>query len=158
MTATLLILLVLLIAVSGFLVGKRDKQIAGRRFEVAQLDDVNRALSKLKSARAFQVPPATVAWDVDDCEVLRHFLNQPTGRKLIEICGMHALQEALKEAQGDRANPQASGMDAMLRFQFNLASETVREKISGASAAQDANKTADGEQNGAAPVEIRRSF
>lgn len=100
--------------------------------------------------------PPTVDWTADDVLALRKFFAEQTGRKLIELCGGHALAEAMREAHGDRATPKAAGMDALLRFQFNLASDQEFLRISRAAGAQVAT-TEEGEQDDADPA-AHRSF
>lgn len=109
------------------------------------------------SKREFQVPIPTVNWTAEHVGHLREFLGSETGRVVVAICGQHALTEAMNEAQGDRTSPKAAGMDAMLRFQFNLASDKTLAAISGGSPANEQN-TADAEQDASVLVEIRRSF
>lgn len=157
MTTALIILLLVVVIALAVSLAISNRTVWDLEDDVRELLAQESQVDGPAPSRSFTIPPQTLEWQAEDCEILRHFLTQPTGRKLVEICGGEALQEAMKEAQGDRGNPKAAGMDAMLRFQFNLASETVRQKLSGDSAAQE-SKPADGEQNGAAPVEIRRSF
>jgi len=133
---------------------KRDAWIAELERELLNWQ---RRFDARPAVRRFTVPPPTTGWTAGDCEALRSFFQKETGRKLLEICGAHALHEAMKECAGDKAAPLAAGMDAMLRFQFNLASESVRQKLSDESADSD-SKTAEREQDAAQPVEIRRSF
>ena len=110
-----------------------------------------------RGARKFIIRPAVEDWTADDCLLWRKFLGTPTGQKLILISGGEASETAMKECCGDTATPQASGMSAMLRFQFNLASDVVFQSLSGEAPAQASN-TADREQEAAAPVETSRSF
>lgn len=82
------------------------------------------------------VQPQFEQWTSDDVANLRSFFSSVTGRKIVSISGSVTFQQAMKEAAGDSL-ALAAGMDHMLRFQFNLASELAR--ISGATAAQAAN-------------------
>lgn len=100
--------------------------------------------------------PPTVEWTADNVLALRKFFAEETGQKLIELCGGHALAEAMREAHGDRATPQAAGMDALLRFQFNLASNEQLNRISRAAGAQVAI-TGEGDQDDADSA-AHRSF
>jgi hypothetical protein len=83
--------------------------------------------------------PVLVDWDAQDVMELRKFLQNQTGKKLIEICGAHSLRTAMKECSGDKGAPEAAGMDAMLRFQFNLASDRMLQQISGDSPANESS-------------------
>jgi len=76
------------------------------------------------------VQPVFEQWNGDDVSHLRSFFSSGTGQKLIAICGSETFQKAIKESNGDATTPQASGMDYMLRFQFNLASDAMLQKIS----------------------------
>lgn len=99
-------------------------------------------------------PQHTVEWTEEDVLRLRGFLATPVGQKLVAICGAHAQQTALKECAGDRATPQAAGMDALLRFQFNLASDLQLQRISRATGEQVAtNQPAGQEESDLAPAE-----
>lgn len=103
---------------------------------------------------SFLAPPVTVDWTVGDVIEARRFLSGETGRKFVEICGAEALREAMAEVCGDRTGPRAAGMDAMLRFQFNLASDALFQKISSPTLAK-VDHTTDGQQDEAGLVEIR---
>lgn len=98
-----------------------------------------------------------VEWTASNCQELRKFYANETGQKLVKICGSHITIEAMKECAGDKGSPQAYGMDCLLRFQFNLASDTMLAQISPPPASQEEN-TADTERESGEPVEIRRSF
>lgn len=121
-------------------------QVEGLKAKAARQDDPD----------TFAVPPVTVEWEAGDCEVLRDFLAKETGRKLVQVAGQHALHQAMRECQGDKATPEAAGMEAMLRFIFNLASVQQQQKISQAASDRAANHdTTAGEQDDAAAVESR---
>ena len=94
------------------------------------------------------VQPAFEQWNGDDVSHLRSFFGSGTGQKLIAICGSETFQIAMKEANGDSTVPQAAGMDSMLRFQFNLASDAMLKKISEATPDAVANPESS-EQNDA---------
>ncbi len=100
----------------------------------------------VQSEFSFPVPLQFAEWTAADVEIWRAFLSNPTGAKLVAICGQHALQQAMKEAQGD-ALAQAAGMDALLTFQFNLASDKVHQRLSEAAADSAANHTTAGEDD-----------
>lgn len=108
----------------------------------------------VQSEFTFPVPLQFAEWTAADVEIWRAFLSNPTGAKLVAICGQHALQQAMKEAQGD-ALAQAAGMDALLTFQFNLASDRMHARLSEAAADSAANHATAGEQDDAAAVESR---
>ncbi len=123
---------------------KRDKRIEQLGGLVDSLtktsNDLEERLIQVldPKTKRFTAPPATIDWTPDNCMALRSFLSNETGRKMIEICGGRAFQEAMKEAQGDRSNPQGAGMDAMIRFQFNLASDAAFQTLSEAPADTEA--------------------
>lgn len=95
------------------------------------------------------------SWTADDVGHLRTFLNTPTGKKLVAISGSETFQQSLRECSGDDGAPKAAGMDYLLRFQFNLASERCLKTISSASLDKDANDTDSPEQNAEAASELR---
>lgn len=127
------------------------KKILGLTRRDEQISRLKEHLNSLLDASAAVRPgtPAPLVWTPDDCLALRKFFGEATGRKLIELCGGHALHEAMREAHGDRTTPMAAGMDALLRFQFNLASDQEYKRVS-RPAGDQAGFTGDGEQEDAA--------
>lgn len=87
---------------------------------------------------------------------LRVFLSSEAGQKLIKVCGSAIHAEAMAESAGDRASKKAFGMDALLRLQFNLASDKEFARATGEQVAKP--NTTGSEENDAVPVEFRRSF
>jgi hypothetical protein len=86
------------------------------------------------------VQPEFATWTAQDVGNLRMFLKTETGQKLVSICGSKIFQQGMKEAHGD-ALARAAGMDELLIFQFNLASDEQLAKLSEATAAQVAQTT-----------------
>lgn len=109
---------------------------------------------KPSPARYQIVQPHFEVWDESDVTALRTFFSSATGQKLIAICGSETLQQGMKEAAGDSLT-RAAGMDFMLRFQFNLASDKELARISGATAAQAAKSPEHSQQDEVVNSEIR---
>lgn len=87
---------------------------------------------------------------------LRAFLATETGQKLVKVCGSAIHAEAMAESAGDRASKKAFGMDQLLKFQFNLASDKEFARATGEQVANP--DTIGSEENDALPVDFRRSF
>jgi hypothetical protein len=104
----------------------------------------------------FQVPAVFEQWTTEDVQALRKFLSSDTGLKLVRMCGSHIHTEALSECAGDKAAPKAYGMDQLLRYQFNLASDTILSQVAGDTAAKP--NTTGNALDDVEPVELRRSF
>lgn len=106
------------------------------------------------------VQPQSAEWVYEDVIKLRQFLTTGTGKKLVLICGSEIIQQAMKEVNGDSTMARASGMDGLLRFQFNLASEKMSDKLSqkisrSAGAQAETQPPGDSELNDADLPEIR---
>lgn len=91
-----------------------------------------------------------------DIMALRAFFATETGQKLVKVCGSAIHVEAMAESAGDRASKKAFGMDALLRFQFNLASDKEFARATSESVAQP--DTTGSTEDEALPVDFRRSF
>jgi len=104
----------------------------------------------------FEILPEFEEWEQSDVMALRSFLSSQTGRKLVKVCGSEIHVASLKECAGDSGSPQAYGMNQMLLFQFNLASDKMLSQAAGDTAAK--TDTTGGAQDDAMPVEFRRSF
>jgi hypothetical protein len=102
------------------------------------------------------VQPVYAQWNQSDVIELKKFLAGITGKKLISICGSEIFQQSMKEAYGDAGAPTAAGMDRMLIFQFNLASDETLQKISRASLDKEANSESNEQNDIDAP--LVRSF
>lgn len=98
-----------------------------------------------------------VEWTVSDVSALRQFFANETGQKVVKICGAHIVVESMRECSGDTGSPRAYGMDSMLKFIYNLASDAMVAKISPPPATQEDN-TADAQGEQGEPVDIRRAF
>ena len=104
----------------------------------------------------FAILPEFERWEQSDVMALRAFFSSETGRKLVKVCGSEVHKASLHECAGDAGSPKAFGMNQMLVFQFNLASDLQFSQASGdTDATQD---TAGGAENDAVPAEYRRSF
>ena len=104
----------------------------------------------------FQLLPEFEAWTVEDVQALRNFMRSATGLKMVKNCGSYIHEQAMSECAGDKATPKAFGMNELLRWQFNLASEKMLSQAAGDTAAN--TNTTGGALDDALPVEFRRSF
>ncbi len=102
----------------------------------------------------FEVLPEFEKWTASDVSLLRAFLGSATGEKLVKICGSETHKAAMIEATGATTPKRAHGMDWLLRFQFNLASDEILSRAAGA----QAEITTGGAENDALPDGLRRSF
>lgn len=131
------------------------KTISELRMQISQKAYLIRKLNATIAERREIVQPVFEKWTASDVETLRAFYKTHTGQKLVSICGSETLQQGMKEAQGN-AMAKAAGMDYMIRFQFNLASDKELARISGETAAQvSKTNTDDDEQNDVASPAIR---
>lgn len=101
---------------------------------------------------------ATPPWSTDERRMFAAFLQSPTGRSLWERArhveaGM-AITACADSITHAHSAGQASGFSECLKWLESLAKD---EPISGASAVQGATTTT-GNQDGAVPVEFKRSF
>jgi hypothetical protein len=100
-------------------------------------------------------------WTKSEAEILRTFLNSPTGQLLIQRARFLEAANAIKGANDvfhtQHSAGRTAGFSDAINWLESLASDETISKLSRVPATQE-QITMDGQQDEAAPVDIRRSF